>query len=62
MAKVKKAMAKLPEDQRVVLGLVAIEGYAYKDAAAMLDCPIGTVMSRLARARTALADALGMHA
>jgi len=60
MAQVQEAMRALPEDQRSVLVLVAIEGFAYKDAAEILDCPIGTVMSRLARARTALAAALDM--
>jgi RNA polymerase sigma-70 factor (ECF subfamily) len=37
-----------------VLELVAVEGYSYKDAAELLEVPIGTVMSRLARARAAL--------
>ncbi len=41
----------LPEAQRVVLMLVAIEGLSYREAAEVLDVPIGTVMSRLARAR-----------
>lgn len=45
----------LPDEQREVLALVAIAGMAYKDAAEMLQLPIGTVMSRLARARAALA-------
>jgi RNA polymerase sigma-70 factor (ECF subfamily) len=46
---------KLPEDQREVLAMVAIAGLAYRDAAEALAIPIGTVMSRLARARAALA-------
>ena len=54
LAQVREAMASLPEDQRVVLALVAIEGLSYKAAAEMLDVPIGTVMSRLARARSKL--------
>ena len=45
----------LPEEQREVLALVAIAGMAYRDAAEALSIPIGTVMSRLARARAALA-------
>lgn len=45
----------LPEDQREVLALVAIAGMAYREAAETLAIPIGTVMSRLARARAALA-------
>jgi RNA polymerase sigma factor (sigma-70 family) len=46
---------KLPEDQREVLAMVAIAGMAYRDCAETLAIPIGTVMSRLARARAALA-------
>lgn len=45
----------LPEEQREVLALVAIAGMAYREAADALSIPIGTVMSRLARARAALA-------
>lgn len=41
----------LPEAQRVTVLLVYVEGYAYKEAADMLDIPIGTVMSRLSAAR-----------
>jgi RNA polymerase sigma-70 factor (ECF subfamily) len=51
-------LMRLPEDQREVLVLVAIEGLAYKDAAEILDLPLGTLMSRLARAREALRRAL----
>lgn len=49
-----RAMNSLPEDQRVVISLVAIEGCSYADAAEILDAPIGTIMSRLARGRKAL--------
>ena len=45
------AVESLPEAQRVVLVLVAVEGLSYREAADVLDIPIGTVMSRLARAR-----------
>lgn len=45
----------LPEEQREVLAMVAIAGLAYREAAEALSIPIGTVMSRLARARAALA-------
>ena len=51
-----RALARLPEDQRVILLLVCVEGYSYKEAAAALELPIGTVMSRLARARLKLVD------
>ena len=47
-------LAKLPEDQRAVLLLVAVEDLSYADAAKVLDIPIGTVMSRLSRAREKL--------
>lgn len=55
LAQVTEAMNELPDEQRTVLSLVAIEGYSYKDAAEILETPIGTVMSRLARARKNLA-------
>jgi RNA polymerase sigma-70 factor, ECF subfamily len=49
-----ESVTKLPEAQRVVIVLVAIEGLSYREAADVLDLPIGTVMSRLARARLAI--------
>jgi RNA polymerase sigma-70 factor, ECF subfamily len=55
LARVQAAMANLPEDQRALLALVAIDGQSYKEAAAILDIPIGTVMSRISRARATLA-------
>jgi RNA polymerase sigma-70 factor (ECF subfamily) len=51
---VEKAIRRLPEEQQVLIALVCVEGLAYKDAADVLGVPIGTVMSRLARARKAL--------
>ena len=50
-----RAFAELPEDQRVVTALVLVDGMSYREAADVLGVPIGTVTSRLARARTALA-------
>ena len=44
----------LPEAQRVTVLLVYVEGYSYKEAAEILEIPIGTVMSRLAAARAKL--------
>jgi len=54
---VQSVLDAMPDDQRAVLLLVAVEGYAYREAAELLHVPIGTVMSRLSRARAALADA-----
>ena len=48
------AVQRLPETQRVVMLLVAVEGLSYKEAADTLGVPIGTVMSRLSRARQGL--------
>ena len=54
LAEVRCAIARLPDDHREVLLLISVEGVAYKAAAEILDLPIGTVMSRLSRARLAL--------
>lgn len=51
---VRKAVAQLSDDQRVVVGLVLVEGLPYKEAADVLGIPVGTLTSRLARARQAL--------
>jgi RNA polymerase sigma-70 factor, ECF subfamily len=51
---VQKAMAQLNDDQRLAVGLVLVEGLPYKEAAAVLGIPIGTLTSRLARARDTL--------
>jgi RNA polymerase sigma-70 factor (ECF subfamily) len=48
------AVDGLPEEQRVVLHLRAVDGLSYREIAQALDVPVGTVMSRLARAREAL--------
>ncbi|WP_440641891.1 sigma-70 family RNA polymerase sigma factor [Bradyrhizobium sp. PUT101] len=47
-------LARLPEEQRAVLLLVAVEDLSYADAAKVLGVPVGTVMSRLSRARERL--------
>jgi len=54
------AIDGLAEEQREVLLLVCVEELAYKEAAEVLGVPIGTVMSRLARARKNLAEATGI--
>lgn len=59
----REAFMALPEDQRAVVALVVLEGFSYAQAAEALDVPIGTVMSRLSRARTSMAArAKGMGA
>lgn len=55
---VNHAMNQLPDDQRSILALIAVQGMSYKEVAETLSIPIGTVMSRLARARIALSDYL----
>lgn len=50
------AFARLPTEQRALLLLVSVEGLSYKEAAQALDVPIGTVMSRLSRARAAMRE------
>lgn len=56
---VQSAMARLPEDQREAVSLVLVEGLPYREAAEVLDVPIGTLTSRLARGRNALQAMLG---
>lgn len=51
-----EAFAALPGEQRAVLHLVAIEGLSYAETADALGVPVGTVMSRLSRARSALRE------
>lgn len=59
LMRVGEEMANLTSDQRVLIALVCVEGLTYREAAETLELPIGTVMSRLARARQALGSALG---
>lgn len=55
---VRDFIGELPEEQRAVLVLVCVEELSYREAAEVLDIPLGTVMSRLARARSTLIDAV----
>ncbi|MCL5777555.1 RNA polymerase sigma factor [Limibaculum sp. FT325] len=55
------AIQCLSEEHRRVILLVAVEGMSYREAAEALDLPVGTVMSRLNRARAALRATLGME-
>ena len=54
LGEVQAALAELPAEQRVALLLVTVDGLSYKEAADIAGVPIGTIMSRLARARIAL--------
>lgn len=58
---VHKAMQQLNDDQRLAVGLVLVEGLPYKEAAEVLGIPIGTLTSRLARARESLQASLAGH-
>jgi RNA polymerase sigma-70 factor (ECF subfamily) len=58
LADVRRLVGALPPDQREVLMLVSVEELSYREAAEVLNIPIGTVMSRLARARIALGRAV----
>lgn len=57
-----QALAMLPPDHREVVALVLVEGLSYDEAAALLEVPVGTVTSRLARARASLQAHLGNDA
>ena len=62
LSNVGRALGKLPEDQREAVLLVMVEGYAYKEAAEIVGCPVGTLNSRLVRGRDALMQMLGDEA
>jgi RNA polymerase sigma-70 factor (ECF subfamily) len=59
---IERALGSLPEHYRTPVVLVDIEGYGYEDAASVLEVPVGTVRSRLFRARRLLQEALFEHA
>jgi RNA polymerase sigma-70 factor, ECF subfamily len=54
LEEVRRAAARLPPEQRAALMLVTVDGFSYKEAAEIAQVPVGTIMSRLARARVAL--------
>ena len=54
LAAVRRALAKLPDEQRTLLTLGCVDGLSYKQTAEVLGIAIGTIMSRLARGREAL--------
>ena len=51
-----RAMAELPEDLRTAVTLREMEGMSYEDIASIMDCPVGTVRSRIFRAREAITE------
>jgi RNA polymerase sigma-70 factor, ECF subfamily len=55
------ALAKLPPDQREALILVGASGFSYEEAAAICECAVGTIKSRVNRARTKLTEMLGVN-
>lgn len=59
LAQVRQAVSELPEEQRAIVLLVCLEGKSYRETSETLGIPIGTVMSRLARARAALQARIG---
>lgn len=59
LERVRRIVSGLPEEQRCVLALVTVDGHSYREASESLGVPIGTVMSRLARARRRIAEVLG---
>lgn len=62
MSEIADLIAAMPREHREVLLLVCVEGLRYREAAEVLDVPVGTVMSRLARARQALIAATSTEA
>lgn len=56
---VKRELSRLPEAQREIIGLIDIAGLSYAEAAEALGVPVGTIMSRISRARAALIEAIG---
>lgn len=56
LQQLENAINSLSEDNRAVLMLIVVEGYSYGEAAQMLDVPVGTIMSRLSRARHRLGE------
>ncbi len=59
LKRVMVAMDRLPAEQREVIALILVEGFGYREAAELLDLPIGTVSSRLVRGRAALLALIG---
>src|SRR6266851_1688588 len=61
-ATITKAIERLPEELRTAVVMCDIEGFSYQEIAEIMDCPVGTVRSRIARAREHLMRALAAEA
>jgi RNA polymerase sigma-70 factor, ECF subfamily len=61
LADFRTALAKLPGEQREALLLIGAEGFSYEEAAAICGCAVGTIKSRVNRARTRLTELLGVE-
>jgi RNA polymerase sigma-70 factor (ECF subfamily) len=61
LIRAEEEILKLPDDLRLVLILACVEGFSYQETADTLSIPLGTVMSRLARARLLLMERLGQY-
>jgi len=59
LAAARRALQAVPDDQRAAFLLVVVEGMSYREAADVLEVPVGTIMSRLARARGRIEQAVG---
>lgn len=59
LAAAQRALRAVPDDQRAAFLLVVVEGMSYREAAEALDVPVGTIMSRLARARGRIDQVVG---
>ncbi|MBN9038788.1 MAG: sigma-70 family RNA polymerase sigma factor [Rhizobiales bacterium] len=57
----RKALETLPEDQREAIILIGASGFSYEEAAEICGCAVGTIKSRVSRARTRLQDILGIE-
>ncbi len=59
---IQKALTRLPEEMRTAVTMCDIEGFSYQDISEIVGCPVGTVRSRIARAREQLVRALAAEA